>query len=211
MHGHESCIDYQQTTSRRSHLSQDREQLICCEALTLWSWTWVGGERGGRWKKTVFFFCFFLKKVWRAMSTFGLSNHFTVLSPAIQTSEQFMQSTAFQTIKKMKRKTQHAVNTCIKLFKIRNARQRHVQQSWSDCASVRLWGWKSASVPEADQHTLGKSQTKNIRMEKKVTQVPHSELWYPATYLRGNRNSRLAMLRKKSQRLMPFWNSEHSL
>lgn len=77
------------------------------------------------------FFCFFFKEgLTRHVNLWIIKeNHFTVLSLAIQTSQQFMQSTAFQTIKKMKRKTQHAVNTCIKLFKIRNARQRHVQQS----------------------------------------------------------------------------------
>lgn len=87
---------------------------------------WVGGERGGRWKKTVWFFLVFFKEgLTRHVNLWIINeNHFTLLSTAIQTSEQFIQSTAFQTIKKMKRKTQHAVNTCIKLFKIRNARQR---------------------------------------------------------------------------------------
>lgn len=68
---------------------------------------WVGGERGGRWKKT--FFIFFLKKACVNLWIIN-ENHFTLLSMTIQTSEQFIQSTAFQTMKKMKRKTQHAAH-----------------------------------------------------------------------------------------------------
>lgn len=76
-----------------------------------------------------FFFVFFKEGLTRHVNLWIINeNHFTVLSTAIQTSEQFIQSTAFQTITKMKRKTQHAAH----LYHVVQDQKRkatHVQQS----------------------------------------------------------------------------------
>lgn len=125
-----------------------------------------------------------------------IEKHFTDLSVTVLSSDQFIKSTALQSRKNERARARQHATHLYQIIQDQKCNAAHNQRNWL-CVGAALRF-------KALQHTSKTTMAKLTIGEKSFTihtvtftQWPsHSDLRGPATYLRGKRNSRLAMLGK---------------